>query len=133
MALERLSKDQAQYKPQISKVSALDTSNRLKNSSEITQIHLDLIDKNGGSSRQSYTNENDEKASEISNFNISTAILTSDLENPYHIFTLWQKRRLAIIVSLAGVFNPLASNIYLPVLVSVSRVSAPKVLHTGKL
>lgn len=41
---------------------------------------------------------------------------------PYHIFTLAKKKQLVYIVSLAGLFSPLSSNIYFPALGQISRV-----------
>jgi hypothetical protein len=35
-------------------------------------------------------------------------------ELPYHVFTLAKKRQMVYIVSLAGLFSPLSSNIYFP-------------------
>ncbi|KAL5331419.1 hypothetical protein ACEPPN_000949 [Leptodophora sp. 'Broadleaf-Isolate-01'] len=37
-------------------------------------------------------------------------------EPPYHVFTLAKKKQLVYIVSLAGLFSPLSSNIYFPAL-----------------
>lgn len=42
---------------------------------------------------------------------------------PYHIFTLAKKKQMVYIVSLAGLFSPLSSNIYFPALGQISRVS----------
>ncbi|RDW61323.1 hypothetical protein BP5796_11215 [Coleophoma crateriformis] len=41
-------------------------------------------------------------------------------EPPYHIFTLAKKKQLVYIVSLAGLFSPLSSNIYFPALNQIS-------------
>ena len=43
-------------------------------------------------------------------------------ETPYHVFSMTQKRLLVYIVSLAGLFSPLSSNIYFPALGAISRV-----------
>ncbi len=43
-------------------------------------------------------------------------------EPPYHVFSLAQKKRMVYIVSLAGLFSPLSSNIYFPALGQISRV-----------
>lgn len=43
-------------------------------------------------------------------------------EPPYHIFTLRQKKLLVYIVSLAGLFSPLSSNIYFPALDTIAKV-----------
>jgi hypothetical protein len=40
---------------------------------------------------------------------------------PYHVFTLAKKKQLVYIVSLAGLFSPLSSNIYFPALGQISR------------
>lgn len=45
-------------------------------------------------------------------------------EPPYHIFTLARKKQMVYIVSLAGLFSPLSSNIYFPALGQISRVIA---------
>ncbi|QSZ30773.1 hypothetical protein DSL72_000331 [Monilinia vaccinii-corymbosi] len=41
-------------------------------------------------------------------------------EPPYHIFSISKKRQLVYIVSLAGLFSPLSSNIYFPALKEIS-------------
>ncbi|RDL32686.1 uncharacterized protein BP5553_09142 [Venustampulla echinocandica] len=41
-------------------------------------------------------------------------------EPPYHVFTLKTKKKLVYIVSLAGLFSPLSSNIYFPALGQIS-------------
>ncbi|KAI9649105.1 hypothetical protein NHQ30_001672 [Ciborinia camelliae] len=41
-------------------------------------------------------------------------------EPPYHIFSMAKKRQLVYIVSLAGLFSPLSSNIYFPALKEIS-------------
>lgn len=43
-------------------------------------------------------------------------------EPPYHIFSFAKKRQLVYIVSLAGLFSPLSSNIYFPALKEISTV-----------
>lgn len=43
-------------------------------------------------------------------------------EPPYHIFTLARKKQMVYIVSLAGLFSPLSSNIYFPALGQISKV-----------
>jgi hypothetical protein len=43
-------------------------------------------------------------------------------EPPYHIFTLAKKKQMVYIVSLAGLFSPLSSNIYFPALGQISKV-----------
>jgi len=48
-------------------------------------------------------------------------------EPPYHVFTLEKKRQMVYVVSLAGLFSPLSSNIYFPALGQISRVSEPAV------
>jgi hypothetical protein len=44
-------------------------------------------------------------------------------EPPYHVFTLAKKRQMVYIVSLAGLFSPLSSNIYFPALSQIATVS----------
>ncbi|KAI9742143.1 MAG: hypothetical protein M1818_004043 [Claussenomyces sp. TS43310] len=41
-------------------------------------------------------------------------------EPPYHVFTRAKKKRMVYIVSLAGFFSPLSSNIYFPALTQIS-------------
>ncbi|KAA8572771.1 hypothetical protein MFRU_003g01070 [Monilinia fructicola] len=41
-------------------------------------------------------------------------------EIPYHVFSISKKRQLVYIVSLAGLFSPLSSNIYFPALKEIS-------------
>ena len=43
-------------------------------------------------------------------------------EPPYHVFSRAQKKRMVYIVSLAGLFSPLSSNIYFPALGAVAKV-----------
>ena len=50
---------------------------------------------------------------------------TPTKEPPYHISTPRQKKLLVYIVSLAGLFSPLSSNIYTPALDTIARVSYP--------
>lgn len=45
---------------------------------------------------------------------------SQDPEPPYHIFSKKQKWNLVILVSLAGSFSPLSSNIYFPAISSIS-------------
>jgi hypothetical protein len=44
-------------------------------------------------------------------------------EPPYHVFSLVKKKQMVYIVSLAGLFSPLSSNIYFPALGQISKVS----------
>jgi len=46
-------------------------------------------------------------------------------ETPHHIFESKHKRYVVYIVSFAGFFSPLSSNIYFPALGSIARVSKP--------
>ncbi|ESZ94697.1 hypothetical protein SBOR_4948 [Sclerotinia borealis F-4128] len=41
-------------------------------------------------------------------------------EPPYHVFSMTKKRQLVYLVSLAGLFSPLSSNIYFPALKEIS-------------
>jgi hypothetical protein len=43
-------------------------------------------------------------------------------EPPYNVFTLAKKKQLVYIVSLAGLFSPLSSNIYFPALGQIATV-----------
>lgn len=43
-------------------------------------------------------------------------------ETPFHILSGSQKRMLVFLISLAGLFSPLSSNIYFPALDAVARV-----------
>ncbi|KAI6709328.1 hypothetical protein JHW43_008142 [Diplocarpon mali] len=42
-------------------------------------------------------------------------------EPPYHVFSLARKKQLVYIVSLAGLFSPLSSNIYFPALGNIAK------------
>lgn len=44
-------------------------------------------------------------------------------ETPYHVFTLAKKKKLVYIVSAAGIFSPLSSNIYFPALGRIATAS----------
>jgi hypothetical protein len=44
-------------------------------------------------------------------------------EPPYHVFSPAKKKQMVYIVSLAGLFSPLSSNIYFPALGQISKVS----------
>jgi hypothetical protein len=44
-------------------------------------------------------------------------------EPPYHVFSTSKKWQLVGIVSLAGLFSPLSSNIYFPALGAIAQVS----------
>jgi len=63
----------------------------------------------------------DEKSSPESTCSLGENLL----EPPYHIFTLSKKKQMVYIVSLAGLFSPLSSNIYFPALGQISRVQLP--------
>ncbi|KAH7342962.1 major facilitator superfamily domain-containing protein [Rhexocercosporidium sp. MPI-PUGE-AT-0058] len=57
-----------------------------------------------------------------SSTNTSTYTLEKALpEPPYHVFTLPKKKQLVYIVSLAGLFSPLSSNIYFPALGEIAK------------
>lgn len=51
-------------------------------------------------------------------------------EPPYHVFSRSKKKQLVYIVSLAGLFSPLSSNIYFPALGQISRVCLRSLLTT---
>ncbi|KAF8866836.1 MFS general substrate transporter [Acephala macrosclerotiorum] len=81
------------------------------------------------SSRQRYSDDTetyDEEPRTPSDSIKSSASSTYSLDKklpdpPYHIFTLAKKKQLVYIVSLAGLFSPLSSNIYFPALGQISR------------
>lgn len=52
-------------------------------------------------------------------------------ETPYHIFNHKQKLWMVYIVSFAGFFSPLSSNIYSSALGDIARVCSPKVFYFG--
>ncbi|PVH89914.1 MFS general substrate transporter [Cadophora sp. DSE1049] len=53
---------------------------------------------------------------------VSTYSLEKSLPDPpYHVFTLAKKKQLVYIVSLAGLFSPLSSNIYFPALGAIAK------------
>ncbi|KAK0121873.1 hypothetical protein ONS95_010152 [Cadophora gregata] len=79
----------------------------------------------GSRSQPSYSIEHDiddlEEASspqdDVKSLASSSYSLDKELpEPPYHVFTLGKKKQLVYIVSLAGLFSPLSSNIYFPAL-----------------
>jgi hypothetical protein len=58
------------------------------------------------------------RSSASSSYNLDKALP----EPPYHVFTLAKKKQLVYIVSLAGLFSPLSSNIYFPALGQIATV-----------
>ncbi|RFU32908.1 hypothetical protein B7463_g3431, partial [Scytalidium lignicola] len=46
----------------------------------------------------------------------------ASIETPYHVFSAAKKKQLVYIVSLAGLFSPLSSNIYFPALSQIATV-----------
>ncbi|KUJ21783.1 MFS general substrate transporter [Mollisia scopiformis] len=85
--------------------------------------------RNSRSSPQRYNDEDElydgeprTPTEKISSSASSTYTLDKSLPDPpYHIFTLGKKKQLVYIVSLAGLFSPLSSNIYFPALGQISR------------
>lgn len=74
-----------------------------------------------------YDDEPSSSTEEVLSSASSTYTLEKQLPDPpYHIFTLAKKKQLVYIVSLAGLFSPLSSNIYFPALGQISRVSNPE-------
>ncbi|KAM5438312.1 hypothetical protein MferCBS31731_005173 [Microsporum ferrugineum] len=76
------------------------------------------------------TNLNADEDIELVSRNNSNKTL---IEPPYHIFSHRQKWQLVLIVSIAGAFSPLSSNIYFPAIDTISselRVSASLVALT---
>lgn len=70
------------------------------------------------------TQENEEEYS--LNSSSSSSLHSRDKalpERPYHVFTRAKKKELVYIVSLAGLFSPLSSNIYFPALGQIAIVS----------
>jgi hypothetical protein len=56
--------------------------------------------------------------------------LSTKSEKPYHVFTSSQKWMVVVLVSAAGLFSGLSSNIFLPSLDAIAKVSC---LLTEKL
>lgn len=47
----------------------------------------------------------------------------TDTEAPYHVFTTSKKWQLVLIVSLAGLFSSLSSNVYFPAIPDIAKAS----------
>jgi hypothetical protein len=65
------------------------------------------------------------EATDLSTTEVSTAPLSLQKtlpEVPHHVFDRRQKRWMVYIVSFAGLFSPLSSNIYFPALGNIARV-----------
>lgn len=56
------------------------------------------------------------------NIAIVEAGLPVSHDNPYHVFTSGQKWRVVVLVSAAGLFSGLSSNIYFPALDLIAKV-----------
>ena len=65
----------------------------------------------------------DSERSSISSDNSSRWDWKDLPEPPYHVFDPSRKKQLVYIVSLAGLFSPLSSNIYFPALNEIAKVS----------
>ncbi|EGD99706.1 hypothetical protein TESG_07047 [Trichophyton tonsurans CBS 112818] len=75
------------------------------------------LDKVPHASALTLTNPNGDKDVELAAKNTSSKI---SFELPYHIFSHRQKWQLVLIVSIAGAFSPLSSNIYFPAIDTIS-------------
>ena len=78
-------------------------------------------------SNQSYTYEEDIADTTVADYDESRTAWTSISEKPlpdppYHVFSRREKWALVYIVSLAGLFSPLSSNIYFPALGAIAEV-----------
>lgn len=78
-------------------------------------------------SNQSYTYEEDIADTKVADYDESSSTWTRMSEKPlsdppYHVFTRREKWALVYIVSLAGLFSPLSSNIYFPALEAIAEV-----------
>lgn len=76
---------------------------------------------------RSYTDEEDIADTKMAEYDESKATWTRISEKPlpdppYHVFTRKEKWALVYIVSLAGLFSPLSSNIYFPALRAIAEV-----------
>jgi hypothetical protein len=74
--------------------------------------------------------ENDNHISPGSIRSASSTVYSLSLEKqlpepPYHVFSSRKKKCLMYLVSVAGIFSSLSSNIYFPALGQISRVSLP--------
>ncbi|KAE8451540.1 hypothetical protein EG329_003613 [Mollisiaceae sp. DMI_Dod_QoI] len=71
---------------------------------------------------QNYHEKPSTPTEDINSSASSTYCLDKQLPDPpYHTFTFAKKKQLVYIVSLAGLFSPLSSNIYFPALGQISR------------
>lgn len=69
--------------------------------------------------------EGNSPESSRSSSDASQYVLEKNLPNPpYHVFSMARKKQLVYIVSLAGLFSPLSSNIYFPALGDIALVSS---------
>ena len=81
------------------------------------------VDWGAESSSEEYEKAALSSSNSIKSSGSSTYSLDKNLpEPPYHVFTLAKKKQLVYIVSLAGLFSPLSSNIYFPALGQISTV-----------
>lgn len=55
---------------------------------------------------------------------VSIRLDSQDPPPPYHVFTRSRKLQIVCIVSLAAIFSPLSSNVYIPALGMISKVGS---------
>jgi len=79
--------------------------------------------KDNSRSDNSSLNSDDSRPSSSSSTLRSNYSLEKSLPDPpYHVFSRAQKKNIVYIISLAGLFSPLSSNIYFLALGQISRV-----------
>ncbi|KAF7874959.1 hypothetical protein EAF04_002133 [Stromatinia cepivora] len=71
-------------------------------------------------STEFFDNKEHQDSAVTSSANSLYVVKKESEEPPYHIFSMAQKRQLVYIVSFAGLFSPLSSNIYFPSLKEIS-------------
>ncbi|APA08040.1 hypothetical protein SS1G_00315 [Sclerotinia sclerotiorum 1980 UF-70] len=71
-------------------------------------------------STEFFDNKEQQDSAVTSSANSLYVVKKESEEPPYHIFSMAQKRQLVYIVSFAGLFSPLSSNIYFPSLKEIS-------------
>ncbi|KAH8810812.1 major facilitator superfamily domain-containing protein [Xylogone sp. PMI_703] len=88
-------------------------------SDELQESQIDRsIELNGGRGYEDSDEETCQKPE--SSLQSSASSIKPQPEPPYHIFTTSKKKQLVYIVSLAGLFSPLSSNIYFPALKQIA-------------
>ncbi|KAK3335215.1 major facilitator superfamily domain-containing protein [Cercophora scortea] len=86
----------------------------------IPESHATEHDTDTDDSEQDITDASLDADSEKGEVVIEQQIPNDTVPPPYHIFTTRQKWQLVYIVSLAGLFSPLSSNIYFPALEAIA-------------